>query len=186
EEETGAGGSDGHEHPCAVEVALRGERAAAGKRNERGEAERGPDLTKGLLHTDPGGETSGWKSRRGERGQRRQHQADPDSADDGAGQVIAEIVRLIVEPAQEPDARDREEDPTGRADPRAPEAIREPAGQARDDRGRERAGQKCKSGPGDRVVPDVGQEENVAEQQHREGGEEEERTKRRERERRGP
>src|SRR5262249_19457098 len=98
------GGRHGHEQPGAVEVALARERAATDDGDEGGEPERGADLTKSRLDANAGREASRWERGGGEGCKSGQHQADADPADDHSGQVLAEVVRLVVEPAQEPEA----------------------------------------------------------------------------------
>jgi hypothetical protein len=95
-------------------------------------------------------------------------------------------VRFIAEPEQKPETGAGKDDAAGGADAGAAEAAAEPAGEASDDRGDKRPGEEGEPGSGYRVVPDIGQEEHVAEQQYGEGSEEEQRGKTGERKRQWP
>src|SRR5262249_15201482 len=135
---------------------------------------------------EAGGEAGGGERRGGRRRGGGQHQPDADPADQHPGEVPAPVVRLVAEPAQEPEAGEGKEDPAERAGARAAVALCEPAGKAGDDRGGERAGEEGEAGPGGRVVPDGGQEEDGAQQEDGERGEEEQGGERGEGERQGP
>ena len=135
-------------------------------------AEDGADLAEGGVDRAGGGETVVGDVADGGRAEGREGEADADSGQDRPGEPEAEPVGCCAGRAQDHHARREEERPRDDHRPVA-EAVGETAGRAGDDGRERRPGQGCGAGLEDRVAPDPGEEEDVAEDQREEGGGEE-------------
>ena len=176
-----------HERPAGAERVDRvGGRRRPDDRHPGGEPERGADLAEHRLHADPGRELVGPQRGRRRGGEGRQHQPDARAGEDLPRQDRGQVGGLRRRVGDEPQAAGREHEAADRAERGGLAAVGEAARGERGGRREQRAGRERDAGLQDRVVPHLGEEEDVAEQQAGEAGGEQQRREPGERERRHP
>ena len=178
--------TDMNAQPDGERVDRVGGRRRPDDRHPRGEPERGADLAEHRLDADPGRELVGPQRGGRGRGEGRQHQPDAGAGEDLPRQDRGQVGGLRRRVGDEPQAAGREHEAADRAERGGLAAVGEAAGGERGGRREQRAGRERDAGLEDRVVPHLGEEEDVAEQQAGEAGGEQQRREPGERERRHP
>ena len=156
-------------------VHRRSSRGRAEYGDQAGHAEGQPDLPAHGVEGGAGGGALGWQRCGGGAAERRQHEADPDTSRDAAGQVGADVIGAHPHAGDPPEGRSGEDQAAdGAHGPMAEPRPEEPGREGAEGR-QERPGCDHEARPQHRLVPDPGEEEDSAQDQGAESGEEDQR-----------
>ena len=154
------------EGPQVAEVD-QGRRRAVGcaqNHDQEGDTESTTDLARCLIHRAAHGEALDVKARNGRRAENREGETDTESGDERGRQPTTDVGRMEADGGGVPGQPSGEKAETDEQDGAEPDALSHAAGRPRDDGHDQRSRGDGQAGPQDRVVPDAGQEQDVAQQ----------------------